>query len=272
MPAARGVVLLAGASLLWSAAQAGDAPGGLDLHIGTSLLRFDFRELADTGEELVRELGVLPGLVAGVAQTIGRWRWSAEVSYYAGAVGYDGQTQSGATFSTTTDATVAGIRARALHAVDPAGRFAAGVGFGYRQWRRDIRGRADVSGLEERFAAGEVSVDARLSVLRSPAATVDIDLRFAWPIRPRLKIDFGGLYDARTLELGPRPATRVSVPASWAVGPGSRIVVEPGFEAWGFGRSDTETLYRGGVPVGEVYQPRGKGYGLDLKLVWVQSF
>jgi hypothetical protein len=272
MAAARGLVLLIGAGLLWPAAQAGDAPGGLDLRIGTSLLRFDFREYADTGEPLVRELGVLPGLIAGVGQTIGRWRWSAELSWYSGAVDYDGQTQSGAAFSTTSDATAAGIRARALHPLDPAGRLAAGVGFGYRQWQRKIRGRADVSGLEERFATGEVSVDARVSVLRSQAADVDLDLQLAWPVGPQLKTDFGSRYDPRTLMLGPRLATRVSLPAAWAVAPGSRIVVEPGFEAWGFGRSRTETLYRGGVPVGEVYQPRGRGYNLDLKMFWMQSF
>ena len=93
-----------------------------------------------------------------------------------------------------------------------------------------------------------------------------------WPIRPQVKIDFGGLYDTQALMLGPRLATRVAVPASWAVGPRSRIVVEPGFEAWGFGRSSTEPLYRHGVPAGVVYQPQGKGYNLDVKVVWVQSF
>jgi hypothetical protein len=64
----------------------------------------------------------------------------------------------------------------------------------------------------------------------------------------------------------------VSVPASWTVGPRSRIVVEPGFEAWGFGRSSTETLYRDGVAAGVVYQPQGKGYNFDLCVTWVQSF
>ena len=264
--------MLVCASLLAWAAQAADAPGGLDLHIGPSLLRFDFREYADTGEQLVRELGVLPGIVGGAGQTIGRWRWSAELSYYAGAVDYDGQTQSGATFTTTTHATVAKMRARALHLLDHDGRFAAGAGLGYRQWQRRIRGRGNVSGLDERYTVGDVSVDARLSVLRSDAATVDVDLQLAWPIRPQVKVDFGGIYDTQTLLLGPRLAARVSAPASWAAGPRSRVVVEPGFEAWGFGRSGTKTLYRGGVPVGAVHQPQGKGYNLDLKLIWVLSF
>ena len=271
MPGSCGLSLLIVASLLCSTAQAAEAPGGLDLYLGASLMRFDFREYADTGEQLVRELGVLPGVIGGVGQAIGRWRWSAELSYYSGAVDYDGQTQSGATFTSTSDAVVAGIRARALHLLDAEGRFAAGLGLGYGQWQRQIRGRANVSGLDERFVAGDVSFDARLSVLRSEAATVDVDLRFAWPIRPQVKIDFSGLYDTRTLMLGPRLATRVSAPVSWAAGPLSRFVVEPSFEAWGFGRSATETLYRDGVPAGVVYQPQGKGYNLELRLVWVQS-
>ena len=271
MLGARSLVLLVGASLLCSTAQAAEASGGLDLYVGASLLRFDFREYADTGEQLVRELGVLPGVIGGVGQAIGRWRWSAELSYHSGDVDYDGQTQSGAAFTSTSDAVVAGIRARALHLLDPEGRFAAGLGLGYGQWQRHIRGRTSVSGLDERFEAGDVSFDARLSVLRSDAATVDVDLRFAWPIRPQVKIDFSGLYDTRALMLGPRLATRVSVPVAWTAGPHSRIVVEPCFEAWGFGRSATETLYRDGVPAGVVYQPRGNGYNLELRLVWMQS-
>jgi len=39
----------------------------------------------------------------------------------------------------------------------------------------------------------------------------------------------------------------------------------------GYGRSATETLYRDGVPAGVVYQPQGKGYNFELRLVWVQS-
>ena len=271
MPGSCGLSLVIVASLLCSPARAAEAPGGLELYGGASVLRFDFREYADTGEQLVRELGVLPGVVGGVGQAIGRWRWSAELSYHSGTVDYDGQTQAGAAFNTTTDAVVSMIRARALHQLDQDGRFAAGLGLGYRQWQRHIGGRASVSGLDERFTAGDVSFNARLSVLRSEAATVDVDLQFAWPIRPQVKIDFSGKYDSRTLLPGPRLATRVSAPVSWAAGPLSRFVVEPGFEAWGYGRSATETLYRDGVPAGVVYQPQGKGYNLELRLVWVQS-
>jgi len=262
------------ASLALAADNAGvaDKQGVLDLHLGVSVLRFDFREIADSGEQLVRERGVLPGVVGGAGQTVGRWRWSAELSYYDGSVQYDGQTQSGTSFETRTDTRLAKIRGRALRLLDQEGRFAAGVGLGYRQWQRQIRGRGSVSGLDERFAAGDVSAEVRLSVLRSEASTVDVDLQAAWPLRPQVKVDFGGMFDTRTLLLGPRLAGRVSVPASWATGPGSRLIVEPGFEAWGFGRSSTETLYRNGVPAGVVYQPQGKGYNVDLKLLWVQSF
>jgi len=271
MLGAASLVLLVCASLLCAPARAAETPGGLDLYGGASVLRFDLREYADTGAQLVRELGVLPGVVGGVGQAIGRWRWSAELSYHSGAVDYDGQTQSGAAFASTTDAAVARIRARALHMLDPDGRFAAGLGLGYGQWQRQVRGRASVSGLDERFTAGDVSFNTRLSVLRSAAATLDVDLQFGWPIRPEVKIDFGGKYDARTLMLGQRLSTRVSAPVSWAAGPHSRVVVEPCFEAWGFGRSATETLYRDGVPAGTVYQPQGKGYNFEMRLVWVQS-
>jgi len=272
MPERRVLAVLIGSFLLSPLAQAADAQGAVDLHVGASVLRFDFREVADTGEQLVREQGVLPGVLGGVGQTLGRWRWSAELSYYAGSVQYDGQTQTGATFDTKTDATLTRVRARALRLLDPEGRFAAGLGLGYRQWQRQIRGRGMVSGLDERFVAGDVSAEARLSVLRSETTTVDIDLQAAWPLRPQVKIDFGGIFDTKTLLLGPRLAGRVSVPASWTTGPGSRLIVEPGFEAWGFGRSSTEPLYHHGVPAGVVYQPEGKGCNLDLKVVWLQSF
>ncbi len=272
MRASPALALLAWAGLLCPAAQATEAADGLELQFGASLLRFDFREVADNGRQLVRELGTLPGFVGRAGQTLGRWQWSAALSYYSGTVDYDGQTQAGAGFTTTSNADVARIQARALHLLDEEGRYAAGLGFGYRRWQRGIRGRGNVSGLDERFEAGDVSVDARVSVLRSPTARVDVDLQLAWPIRPQVKVDFGGLYDTQRLMLGPRLATRVSVPVSWTAGPRSRIVVEPAFEAWGFGRSATETLYRDGAPAGEVYQPQGKGYNVELNLVWAQAF
>jgi hypothetical protein len=215
---------------------------------------------------------VLPGVVGGAGQTLGRWHWSAELSYYSGALDYDGQTQSGASFETKSDATVAKIRARALHMLDQEGRFWAGLGLGYRQWQRHIRGRGRVGGLDERFTAADVSVETRLSLLRGQEVSADVDVRLAWPLRPQVRVDFGGLYDTQALPLGQRLAARVALPVSFAAGPRSRIVVEPGVDAWGFGRSATEPLYRDGVPAGVIHQPQGKGYDVDVKLLWVQSF
>lgn len=268
----RALAVLVGASLLGPLAQGADTQGALHLHIGVSVLRADFRELADNGQRLVRERGTLPGVVGGAAQTLGHWSWSAELSYYSGALDYDGQTQSGASFETMSDATVAGIRLRALRMLDHEGRFWAGLGLGYGQWQRHIRGRGKVNGLDERFTAADVSAEARLSLLRSQEVQANVDLRLAWPWRPEVRVDFGGLYDTQSLQLGPRLAARVAVPVSFAAGPRSRLVVEPGLDAWAFGRSATETLYRDGVPAGGVYQPQGKGYDLRLKLIWVQSF
>ena len=265
------LALLVGAAA-WPAARAADGLDGIDLYIGGSTLRFDFRELAASGAPLVRELGVLPGIVGGVGQSLARWWWSAELSYYSGTVAYDGQTQTSAPFDTTSDAALSKVRIRTLRLLDAEGRFAAGVGLGYRRWQRHIRGRGAVGGLDERFVAGDVSAQARMSLLRGDAATVDVDVQAAWPLRPQVRIDFGGLYDTQTLALGPRLAWRVAMPASWATGPRSRIVIEPGIDVWGFGRSETEVLYRNGVPAGVVYQPQGRGYDLGLKLVWLQSF
>jgi hypothetical protein len=268
----RGLRVLVSLALAGTGALDVAAQDRMDLYLGGSLLHLDFREYADTGQQLVRELGFVPGVVAGAARNSGRWEWSAELSHHSGAVDYDGQTQAGASFATTTDITMGRMRARALYRLDEQGRFAVGLGAGYRQWLRQIRGRGNVAGLDERFTSGDVSVDARLSALRSAASTVDVDVQLAWPIRPQVKVDSGRLYGTQTLMLGPRLATRVSLPAALTIGPRSRLVVEPGFTAWSFGRSDSETLHRDGVPAGVVYQPQGKGYDFDLKLLWVQSF
>ena len=223
MPERRVLGVIVCAGLLGPLAQASDTPGALELHAGASVMRVDFREVADSGQRLVREQGVLPGVVGGVGQSRGRWQWSAEVSYYSGVVDYDGQTQSGASFETKSDASVAKIRARALHMLDPEGRFWVGLGLGYRQWQRHIRGRGQVSGLDERFTAADVSAEARLSLLRSQEVRADVDLRLAWPLRPQVRIDFGGLYDTQTLQLGERLSARVAMPVSFAAGPRSRI-------------------------------------------------
>ena len=255
---------------VWAHAAAED--GRLELSLGVAAVRMDMREFADSGDTLVRELGTLPGLTLGLSYGAGPWQLLAEWTGYDGTLDYDGQTQSGTTFATRTDTRRWSARLRALRTVDDAARVALGFGLGYGQWQRHIRGHSGVSGLDERYTSGFLSVDARLSLLRAEANSVDLDLRLAQPLRPEVRVDFGGRYDTQALGLGSRLAARVSLPASWTTGPRSRVVVEPGFEAWGFGRSDTETLYRAGVPVGVVYQPQIRGYDLDLKLTWVRSF
>lgn len=272
MRTTRNLALLLSVSVAWSVAHAGPAHDDVWLRLGAFAQHADIREYADTGTRLVRERHVLPGWAVAADQMIGPWRWSAELSYANGALRYDGQTQAGSAFTSKTDTTLLKARARLLHQLDEDGRLAAGLGIGYRHWKRLIRGHGNVRGLNERFTTWELSAQAQASVVRGNTAAVDINLQLAWPIAPHVKTDFGGLYDTQTMLLGQRLATRLSIPVSWTVGPRSRMVVEPSVEAWGLGRSRTDSLMRHGEPVGVAHQPRVRGHDIELSVSWMQSF
>ncbi|WP_236860698.1 outer membrane beta-barrel protein [Candidatus Reidiella endopervernicosa] len=126
----------------------------LEWSIGLSLLNFGYEEFDTDGRSLNREDGWLPGISASIIERDGAWFGEARASLYGGSVDYDGETQSGAPFTTETKTWLFDSNYRLGHWFGDAPRIAPYIGVGYHRWDRDIQGKGAVVGLSELYQWG----------------------------------------------------------------------------------------------------------------------
>lgn len=137
---------------------AGVPAAAADLSVDVGIEHFRWREF-DAGARLLEETG--PRLRVGAA-----WRQPLDAAQrdsldvrgglYFGQVNYDGQSQDILTgvrspFSTDTNYVGAASEATFAHRLTPSSRGEVFVGGGIDAWRRDVRGRGNVSGTVENW-------------------------------------------------------------------------------------------------------------------------
>jgi hypothetical protein len=242
--------------------------------VAFAMQAFQYKEFDDDGSLLDREDGTLPGVVFGLGMARERWNFVGELAVYSGDVDYDGQTNTRIPITTQTDANITDGHVRAEWWGWEAGsvRYAVYGGLGYHGWERDIQATrtasgAPVSGLWEYYEWGYVLLGGKLAAEQG-LNRWGLDLRLLRTVAPTVRVDFNGLFDDKTLDLGERFGGRLS--ATWARRASNRTVLklEPFYEGWDLGRSDTERLTQGGVAVGTVFEPRSetRNFGVNLGL------
>jgi hypothetical protein len=252
------------------------APPTWRMHAGLSIQDFNYKEFADDGTLLDRENGLIPGVVAGFLRTEKEWGVAGDFSYHDGAVDYTGQTNSGIPITTRSDARIADLSMRVEHrqigkADVEYGRLYGGLGL--HSWERNVRstqtaGGAYVSGVFEIYQWWYGFIGFKTDMVAKPSWSWALDARLTRTFDPRVHVDFLGLYDNTSLDLGPRFGARLSLPWRYALDRVSALSIEPYFERWDLGRSNDMTLTRGGVAVGGIFEPRSetRSYGLTLSL------
>jgi hypothetical protein len=271
--AMRAVCLGLGVSVHASGAVA--VAGPLEVEAGASVMDFGYREFSDSGTLLDREDGRIPGLVARLGGKSGAWQFTGELSHHAGDVTYTGRTNVGGMVSTITAETVTGLSAtltrRIGNRTNP--EITLYGGFGYTDWTRDIQptttaGGQPVAGLLENYYWWSGFVGSRLEMAAQPGVRFGAEVRLMRIIAPELEINFGGLYDDASLDLGEDWGMRLVLPARFRVTATSWLIVEPWIEQWEFGRSATATLTRNGTPAGTVFEPASEtgNFGVSLLL------
>ncbi len=247
--------------------------------IGLGQLRFGYKEFADDGDLLDREDGLISGVAAGVSRRHGDWTFAVEGAYHAGDVTYDGQTNTGIPVRSRTDEDIVDLALRA----DRPGRTSGGRGYafyggiGYHFWGRDIRptrtpAGQPVGGLFEAYTWWLGFVGGRIALIESSRSLWQVDLRLLRMVSAKIDVDFNGVYDDATLDLGERFGVRITFPWRYALDGRTDLVVEPYAEGWDIGRSATESLMRNGGVVGAVYEPRSETRNHGLTVAISQAF
>jgi len=248
------------------------APGA-EFKIGGSLLHFDYREINDNDKELDREEGFIPGVALGMSKAVKQWVFAGDFAYHGGDVAYTGNTNTGIPITTTTRQNIANITLRAEYwfAFDNIPDFAAYVGAGQHQWQRDIRSTttasgAPVSGLFETYSWRTIFLGVKTELYHSNSDNLFVDIRLVQTRSPRINVQFNNTYDNAILDLGERRGYKVALPWHHAVDVSTRLVVEPYFESYEFGRSESAPLTSNGSVVGSVFEPYSQtsNYGLTV--------
>lgn len=220
-------------------------------------------EIDSDGKKLVAEHGYLPGLELKADYRKAGWRFTFGGEVYGGNISYDGQMQSGMSFSTTTRTRQLRINAQAGRYISDATLLVAGAEWDY--WKRDIQGRGTTLGLGEEYNSWRFVAGTETRVLRMSWADIDMTGLLVVSSPEHLQVSFDNqLFDRATLSTKPGIGARLAIevhPKAF-----SRVTIESDFEWMRVNRSDTAILTKGGAPVGTVAQPEHVRKAIGLKV------
>ena len=222
-------------------------------------------EWSATGARLLTEKGFLPHLQLSAQLAGPTWPTLAfEAGVSGGDLDYRGQTQSGVPLTTTTRHTdlELGVHWRPL----PAAAWGeAWLGLDWLQARRNIASSPIAGGLDETSSLVLPGVRWRSPSFALPNtdnAKFQLEAQWRTSVRHRLEVDYLGVFDNSSLHGGRRSEAvlglSVTSAQTW------RWSLE-----WSHSRqsaSSSSALYRGGVLVGSVQQPRVKIDDVSLLL------
>jgi opacity protein-like surface antigen len=217
------------------------------------------------GSQMVREYGWLPGVGATAGYATGDWRIAMAGEIYGGNIAYNGQLQSGARFDSNTDTTQSRIRFELGRQVTDALQLLAGIEYDY--WKRDIRGTANVAGLQEQYNSWRLLAGAKGRVAQWDAGTLHLQglLVFSEPEHLTVRFD-QQLFDDANFSTKSAVGLRFGAGFQPTALPNFSVLAE--LEWIDIGRSDNAVLRRNGVPVGTVTQPQHERTAFGVRAVY----
>jgi hypothetical protein len=249
--------------------------------VDVSAMRFDYREY-ESGRQLDRESGGIPGIVFDLAGTTGRWALGGRFSWFTGDVLYDGlTTPPSVPIRTRTEENILDSSVRIERRLDSGANPGLTLygGFGYRYWGRDIRPTSTssgqpVDGLFEMYRWKYFFLGGKTALYRDARSRWVLDARALRPYRPTIEVEQSGLYDTIKLDLGVHTGWRVALSWEHRISARMQWVMEPYLEAWNIGSSPAAPLTRNGAQVDNkaVYEPSSTTRNLGLAVGLARSF
>lgn len=248
----------------WSAAAAAE-PAPVEWAVSAGLRHRTLTEWSDAGSKLLTEKGPMGRLALGAQVVAPAWpALDFEAALGQGRLDYDGQTQAGAPVSTTSRHT--DLELGAYWRPFPAAAWGeAWLGLSWLQARRNIASSPIAGGLNEKSSLVLPGVRWRSPAFGVPHtgnAKFRVEAGWRTSARHRLEVDYLGVFDNSSLRGGRRNeitlGLNVTTADTWQWG-----------LAWSRSRqsaSASSPLFRAGVLVGSVRQPRVKIDDLTLSL------
>ena len=244
-----------------------------EITFGASLLDFTYKEFDDNNVLLDREDGLIPGFILGYRQNKNNLFTELSFSYHATDIQYDGQTQSGIPVKTRSDADILDLsfKVGSQYQTENKYQYELYAGLGYHLWQRNIRSTATVLGIFEEYDWFYFLLGAKLPLLKTVDSRLDFDIQYARMMKANIFVQLSSLgADDVNLRLGKKNIYRFSFPWRMIMKNSSVWVIEPYYEFWEIGKSETKPVTIGGIPTPfVVWEPRSEtnNVGVNLKLV-----
>lgn len=256
-------VLVLGA-IAWTNASAQAVP--VEWSASAGVLHRTLTESSSGGARLLTEKGYLPRIQLSAQMTTkDSGALSAEASFAQSRLDYEGQTQAAQPLSTSTGHREAELVLR-WRPLAPAVWGEAWLSLGWLHARRAIEPTPLAGGLNETSSLALPGIRWRSPpwAWSEGKEPVKLAAEAEWrkSARHRLSVDYEGLYDASVLQGGRR--NELSLKLALFKGEDWRWTV--GWTRTEQKASPTATLYRAGVAVGTVHQPRLRIDDLSLTL------
>jgi hypothetical protein len=204
------------------------------------------------GRRLVQEKGWLPGLELRADYLFGDWRFGVSGETYRHDISYEGRLQSGAGFSTDTKTALSRVSIDAARQITTATHLIAGIEWDH--WQRDIEGRGNTLGLNERYTSWRLLGGGETRVLQSAWATINAKALLVMAAPEKIQVRFQNqVFDDAHLSTKSGTGLRLALGLQPAAVP--ELTVTADFDWLKIARSDDAILRRSGVPVGTVAQP-----------------
>jgi hypothetical protein len=236
--------------------------------LGATALDFDYEEFDDDDNSLDREEGWLPGVNAGAGFEGDRWFVESSLLWSSGRVDYHSPA-----VDSKTDETILNLEAIAGTPVLTSDRLRVSLvaGAGHRKWRRDIHSTPSASGLDETYRWFYGLLGLRGEHCFNQRTRVVADVQLTRTVNPEIDVHFKENFaDDASLDLGEETAFKVSLALHRQLGGDTSFWLMPWYERWDLGRSNIDDLYRNGILIGTVNEPRSEthNYGISLGVRW----
>lgn len=248
----------------WTCANAQSSP--VEWRASAAVLHRTLTESSPGGGRLLTEKGYLPRIKLSAQMAVqDSGALSAEASFAQGRLDYEGQTQAAQPVSSLTGHREAEVTLR-WRPLAPAAWGEAWLGLGWLHARRAIEPTSLAGSLDEASSLALPGVRWRGPAWALPLGEgpVKFEAEAEWrtSARHRLSIDYVGVYDASVLRGGRRNELSLRL----ALFKGETWRWTAGWTRTEQRASPSATLYRAGVPVGTVHQPRLRIDDISLSL------
>lgn len=221
------------------------------------------QEVAASGKRLVQERGWLPGLELGASYAGQDWRFRISGETYRNDIGYEGQLQNGAAFSTSTGTVQNRLAFEVERQINASLILLGGVELD--RWQRRIQGKGSVAGLDENYRSTRLLLGAGTATMKTSYFDVSTKALLVIAQPERLHVSFGNqLFDDAELET--RSATGLRLEAELIPAGAPDMLLSLGFDTLRIARSDDAVLTKNGLAVGSVAQPEHRRNAFSVRM------